>query len=87
MKGSFLPNLGGDAIVGVKEGKVPDQYKSPHDGLVLWMYRHGGRYYSWGNEYKTLKEANREFKVNWVIEINNLHVDRPLVLNGESFHM
>jgi hypothetical protein len=86
-KGSFLPNLGGDAIVGVKEGKAPDSYKSPHDGLVLWMYRHGGKYYSGGEKFNTVKHASPNFKVNWVIEIHNPHVDKPLVVNGESFHM
>jgi hypothetical protein len=87
MKGSFLPNLGADAIVGVKEGKASDEYKLPYDGLVRWMYRHGGKYYSGGTKFNTVKHAHPNFKVNWVIEIHKPHVDKPLVVNGESFHM
>src|SRR5262249_53201490 len=50
MKDSILPDLGGDAIIGVKEVKGVDPNKPMYDGLCHWMYRHGGKIYSWGRE-------------------------------------
>jgi hypothetical protein len=73
MKG-FTMDLGGDAIVGVKNA-APDPTKTLYDGLIHWMYRHRGKIYSWGREFKTVKDAGiavgKNYKVTWVIEIHN----------------
>jgi hypothetical protein len=62
-----------------------------YDGLCHYLYRHGGKIYSWGQEFNSVEAAgrhvNKNFKVNWVIEVHTPHVPKPLVVNGESFHM
>jgi hypothetical protein len=81
MKGSFLPDLGGNAIVGVKN-KGKDPTKPMYDGLVHWMYRHGGKIYSWGREFDSVEDADANFEVNWVIEVHN--PKQPRIVEPET---
>ncbi|MBX9699241.1 MAG: hypothetical protein K2X74_07375 [Acetobacteraceae bacterium] len=53
-----------DAIIGVTKGLMP-----LYDGLCHWMYRKGGKIYSWGNEYGSVAAANKDYRVCRVITI------------------
>jgi hypothetical protein len=67
---NFFSDLGGNAIIGVRKPSSVNPHLLQYDGLCHWMYRHNGRIYSWGREFNSVKAANKNYRVNWVIEIH-----------------
>ncbi|MBX9698059.1 MAG: hypothetical protein K2X74_01425 [Acetobacteraceae bacterium] len=53
-----------DAIIGVTRGTMP-----MYDGLSHWMYRKGGKIYSWGREFPSIEAANKAYRLCRVITI------------------
>src|SRR5262245_43413780 len=73
---TFSPDLGGNAIIGVKKPLSMNPNLTRYDRLCHWMYRHNGKIYSWGREFASVKAANRDYSVNWVIEIRTPRAPR-----------
>jgi hypothetical protein len=55
---TFSPDLGGNAIIGVRKPPSVNPNLTLYDGLCHRMYRHNGKIYSWGREHNTVKAAN-----------------------------
>jgi len=54
-----------DGIIGVADGGGMKFY----DGLCHYMYRHGGKIYSWGREFTSVAEADAKYQVVRLIKI------------------
>lgn len=64
---SKISSVGGDAIVGVRD--KTDTKKTLYHGLCHYLYRSGGKFYSWGNEYAALADADPNFEICYTIDI------------------
>jgi hypothetical protein len=68
-RSEIVVTKGGDggteaAIIGVTKRKM-----KLYDGLCHYMYRSGGKIYSWGNVYSSVREAGAEYSVCRIIKI------------------
>jgi hypothetical protein len=57
-------DTGADGIIGVKRDG-----RKMYDGLCHYMYRTGGKIYSWGNTYNSVTGANPAYQVIWTIDV------------------
>ncbi len=63
VKATLSPfETGEDGIIGVKRDGRP-----MYNGLCHYMYRSNGKIYSWGNNYPSVKAANKNYVVIYVI--------------------
>jgi hypothetical protein len=56
-----------DAIVGVRK---KNSTMKLYNGLCHYLYRGGGKYYSWGKVYSSLADANNAFEICYAITIS-----------------
>ena len=54
----------GDGILGVRKTKT-----TPYGGLCHYLYRNGGKIYSWGKVFNSVTDANAEYSVCWFLKI------------------
>jgi hypothetical protein len=83
--GIFSRDPGGNAIIGVKTPRATNPNLTKYNRLCHWMYRHNGRIYSWGQEFNSVKAADPDFEVCWVIQMREPSAPRAGVVNGEPF--
>ena len=57
-------DTGADGIIGVKRDD-----RKMYDGLCHYMYRTGGKIYSWGNTYNGVTDANPAYQVILTIDV------------------
>jgi hypothetical protein len=60
-------DLSEDAIVGVRN--VKNTTMTMYHGLCHYLYRGGGKYYSWGQSFGTLAQANADYAICYAITI------------------
>lgn len=60
-------DLTSDAIVGVRN--VTNKTMTMYHGLCHYLYRGGGRYYSWGKSFASLADANKNYAICYAITI------------------
>lgn len=60
-------DLIGDAIVGVRN--VTSTSLTMYHGLCHYLYRGGGKYYSWGSSFPSLAAANANYDICYAITI------------------
>jgi hypothetical protein len=60
-------DLSDDAIVGVR--KVRNSTMTMYHGLCHYLYRGKGRYYSWGQSFGTLADANADYAICYAITV------------------
>lgn len=52
---------GGDGVIGVSSSATDDNgLPKPYHGLEHYMYRHGGKIYSWGQSFNSVQDAADE---------------------------
>lgn len=59
---------GGDVIIGVND-KTENNSNKPYKGLCHYLYRTGGKIYSWGNTYSGVTDADADFVPCWFVSI------------------
>ena len=57
---------GGNGIVGVKK---TNGTMREYGGLCHWMYQHEQKIYSWGKSFDSVKDANTDYELCWLIKI------------------
>lgn len=60
-------DLTGDAIVGVRN--TTNTTMKLYNGLCHYLYRGGGKYYSWGKSFSSLTTANANYEIVYAITI------------------
>ncbi len=61
---------GGDAIVGVKDKSASDNNSRLYNGLVHYVYRKNGQYYTWGDDpYNSLAAAAADFELCCTVKL------------------
>jgi hypothetical protein len=60
-------DLTSDAIVGVR--KTTNTTMTLYHGLCHYLYRGGGKYYSWGQMFPSLAAANADYEICYAITI------------------
>lgn len=60
-------NLADDAIVGVRNVKITTARL--YHGLCHYLYRGGGKYYSWGKEFSSLAATGKPYAICYAITI------------------
>ena len=65
-----MSDQGGDAIVGVKDTSRWFNNFRLYNGLVHYVYRKNGKYYSWGHDpYDSLTDADKDFELCCTVKL------------------